>query len=605
MTAAPLLAWPVDEMTRVFPKDAPARDAARRARAGWQLWAARGEFVELHLGLSGAPKLADVTVEMSDLRPASRGASGAIPGRSARVRWVGLVPVPIDTFDALGAERPDEVPGWYPDPLLDAPPWMPPIRLSPDSPAGRLCAGMHVSFRVPRNAPPGAYRGHVGILLAGKVQARIPVTVTVWPFAIPRSPGFHVTNWFHLDCLTKHHRCEPWSERHWKLLDLYAQDMAEHRQSVISTPTLMGNFHNSDPMTLVDATLTRDGKWRFDMRRLARWVELFDRHGFELYEMWHLASQGRGDFAPPFCVTHEATGKKVWHHAMKTDSRAYRGLIAAFLREISAWLDRRDLTKRFLLHVFDEPIKADWPRYVELDRFFREHAPGLRHVDAISTSELITGHGAKIDIPVPLTYHLWDPDQYYKNRAAEGKEPVWWYTCSGPTGKYGNRFVCAPLIHTRILQWQAFAFGVSGYLHWGLNFWHRLGQSVSGRPGINGYADETLVNPMREHPTGWPVGDAAIVYPDPRWWEEHGPLGSLRWESMRAGLQDWELITSLAEAVEARKNQPGAGPALARARRVLAQIRGPIAGDLREYCRDTGKLLSIRRTVGDCLAALG
>jgi hypothetical protein len=246
-----------------------------------------------------------------------------------------------------------------------------------------------------------------------------------------------------------------------------------------------------------------------------------------------------------------------------------------------------------------------WAHYAKLSRFYHDHAPKLRHIDAISASELITGFGADIDIPVPCTPHLGDPDGYYLNRAREGRQPVWWYTCCGPAGRYANRFVYMPLINTRMIHWQSYAFGISGYLHWGYNFWHRVGQNASGWPGINGYADYTLVNPYREHCPLWPVGDCCIVYPDPRWWEDHGPISSLRYEAMRAGLQDYELLRMLDGLVAQGGQRKGAAAeAAARGRRLLKAIRGPIAGSLTEFTRDKDKLLRARQAVGDCIAEL-
>ena len=212
MPATTLRVWPADELTRIFPKDVAPRDAAVRARKGWEHWAARGEFVGLQLGIAGIAKLTDVTVVFDDLRLGRAG--GSIPGQSVRVRWVGLVPVPIDGFDGLAAERPEEVPGWYPDPLIDTPPWIPAARSTPDSPVSHRSAAMHLSFRVPPGATAGIYRGRVSVIVAGKVAVRLPITLHVWPFAIAPSPRFGVANWFHLDCLTKHHRCEPWCAEH-------------------------------------------------------------------------------------------------------------------------------------------------------------------------------------------------------------------------------------------------------------------------------------------------------------------------------------------------------------------------------------------------------
>jgi hypothetical protein len=577
-------AWPVEEGARVFPSDDPPRRPAR----GWDLCAARGEVVTFQIGIKAGFSLADLQIALDPLR---KGAE-AIPAEAAQVRWVGLVPVPQDAYDPASSERPANVPGWYPDPLLEQPPWtgFNPLR----------SAAAHVTLRVPARAVPGRYRGSVTLTRQGKRCARLPLTLEVWPFSLPKRPGLHVTNWFHPDCVTKWHRCEPWGARHWKLLDLYAATMTEYRQDTIITPTLIGNFHNSDPMTLVDAIRNKDGEYRFDFRKLERWVALFDRHGFRLFEMWHLASQARGTHAPRFPVFDEKKGKTVWLEKLVVLSPEYRKLVGGFLRELSRWLDRRGLSDRFLLHVYDEPRKETWPHYAKVSAFFREHAPALRHIDAISASDIITEFGADIDIPVPLTTHLED-DAYYRERARAGKKPVWWYTCCGPAGRYANRFVCQPSLATRIMPWQAFVHGISGYLHWGYNFWHRCYQDGSGLPGVNVYADQVLLNPYLEHPPRWAVGDAAIVYPHPRWWEDRGPVGSLRYEAHRAGLQDYELLLKLKHVSEAPRS-----PALGvTARRLLKAVRGPLAGSLTEFTRDGRRLALVRREIGNCVANNG
>jgi hypothetical protein len=626
VSTSTLSAWPVGALERTFPLDQPPRDAARKAKAGWQLCAAGGEYVTFQIGLRTDVKLADVEATVEPLR----GPKGEIPSEAFQVRWVGLVPVPHDAFSMSGAERPEYVPGWYPDPLTEQPPW------NGSNPP--RAAGMHLTFFVPPKTAAGVYRGRVTVRVKGKSQACMPVTLEVWPFAIPRRPSFHVTNWFQLDCVTKWHRCDPWSERHWRLLDLYAKEMAAHRQDVITTPTLIGNFHNSDPMTLVDAVREKDGSYRFDLRRLERWVKLFDAHGFRYFEMWHLAAQGHGKTAPPFGVYDTAKGKRVSYDKLAVTSPTYRQIVGAFLDEMSKWLDKRGLSDRFLLHVFDEPRKDQWPHYARLSAFYRQHAPKLKHIDAISTSELITQFGGDVDIPVPLTPHLAD-DAYYqqrargktgsgpfcpedpngrlRNRRARANDarrktdltrfpPVWWYTCCGPSERYANRFVFMPLICPRILQWQAFVLGISGYLHWGYNFWHRLGQNASGWPGINVYADHTLVNPYREHPARWGVGDACIVYPDPQWWLDKGPVSSLRYEAMREGLQDYELLRMLEDAVTAGagKGGPSRAEVVRTGRRLLAQVRGPIAGSLTDFTRDPAVLLRAREDIGRTVVEL-
>jgi len=80
------------------------------------------------------------------------------------------------------------------------------------------------------------------------------------------------------------------------------------------------------------------------------------------------------------------------------------------------------------------------------------------------------------------------------------------------------------------LHWINFRYGVTGYLHWGYNYWGKH-------------------DPYRELAIPWdgglqylPAGDAWIVYPG-----KEGPLDSIRFEAMRDGINDYELLSRFAE----------------------------------------------------------
>ncbi len=602
MPSQPVISvWPADELSRVFPRDFPPPAAGQLAAGGWELSAARGEYCGWQLGLAYAGDLAGLEISVAPLRQGRHELAAAV-----QTRWVGLAAMPLDSFDAEAAERPELAPAWYPDPLQEHVPWRPSFGAhGPKKFCGPRSAAVHLSLAVPRNARAGRYRGRVVVRRGRRVLARLPVNLEVWPFALPRRPTFELANWLHLDCLTQWHRCAPWSERHWNILDRYAAEMAAHRHTLILTPTLTGNWHNADPMTLVDITRRGNGAYHFDLRRLQRWVSLFDRHGFHYFEILPFLAHGWGGEAPRFEMFDEKKGRKVRFEKLSATSPMYRQLLAAFLSELARWLDRRRLTDRCLLHVFDEPGKRYWPFYAEMSAFLRQHLPGVKQIDAISQSAIITEFGAGLDIPVPLTSHF-DHDQYFQHRARAGREPVWWYTCCEPGGRYANRFVCMPLLSGRILFWQAFAWNIGGFLHWGFNFWHRINLQAGLRPGASTYADVVAGNPYREHEATWPVGDGSIVYPHLRWWEDCGPVSSLRWEAMRAGLQDQELLKMLAALAgrAERRRTPSSARAGARARKLLAAVRGPIAGSLTEFSRNRKLLLETRRAAGECVAAL-
>jgi len=90
---------------------------------------------------------------------------------------------------------------------------------------------------------------------------------------------------------------------------------------------------------------------------------------------------------------------------------------------------------------------------------------------------------------------------------------------------YPNRFIDFSLLKTRILHWINFRYGLTGYLHWGYNWWSK--------------APFSDVEP-RQGDIDLPPGDNAIVYPG-----QDGMISSIRWEMIRKGIEDHEMLVEL------------------------------------------------------------
>jgi hypothetical protein len=107
---------------------------------------------------------------------------------------------------------------------------------------------------------------------------------------------------------------------------------------------------------------------------------------------------------------------------------------------------------------------------------------------------------------------------------------VWFYTCLFPRGRYMNRLMDFPLLKTQLLHWLNYRYSLTGFLHWGWNFWGPE-PLKNTQPVIN--MNLTLL----------PSGDAFIVYPDR---ERLSVFPSVRLEAMRAGIEDYEMLVALA-----------------------------------------------------------
>ena len=137
-----------------------------------------------------------------------------------------------------------------------------------------------------------------------------------------------------------------------------------------------------------------------------------------------------------------------------------------------------------------------------------------------------SGLEEEVDIWVPLTpvYDL----ELAKQARARGKE-VWWYICISPPHPYANWFVEYPAIEARLLWWMTYQYQVPGFLYYLTNLRH----SQNNLMRLTGH------NKTNWNPASWRTanGDGCFIYSGP-----DGPISTIRFENIRDGLEDSELL---------------------------------------------------------------
>jgi hypothetical protein len=146
---------------------------------------------------------------------------------------------------------------------------------------------------------------------------------------------------------------------------------------------------------------------------------------------------------------------------------------------------------------------------------------------------------------------------------------AWFYTCLYPQGRHLNRFIDYPLLKTRLLHWFNYRYDFTGFLHWGGNYW-------ASDPFGN---TEPALEDGKEV---LPAGDAFITYP---WREKNSIHSSIRLETMREGIEDYELLRAVAV-----KN-----PETAR------QLAGKAIPDVTSYIRDVAAFRKLQAELYDAL----
>ncbi len=301
-----------------------------------------------------------------------------------------------------------------------------------------------------------------------------------------------------------------YSDAWWELMANYARAMK----------VLRVNSLNLTPIDfLVDAGTKRisETEWHFDFTLFDRFVELFLKEGSFRYltlcapvgSVWGKTILG--------C---DEQGKIAWYEIGKPEAehwaRAYWGAMYQHFAE-KGWLSM------MVLRLQDEPHSTEfwfWARNIA-----KEVCPGVPCGEPLDTHEIAVQLAGECNQYVPrLEVYASDPF-FYAQRQKAG-DTVWCYSCCFPEENWWlNKFIDLPHSYSRLIKWACFAQGITGFLHWGFNYW----------------GDKTIygIQPAARY-----KGDGYIVYPDI---ENFNVTMSNRGIATREGLYDWELLHMLAQ----------------------------------------------------------
>jgi hypothetical protein len=174
------------------------------------------------------------------------------------------------------------------------------------------------------------------------------------------------------------------------------------------------------------------------------------------------------------------------------------------------------------------------------------------------------------------------------------RDVCWWCVAGGPPHPYRTNFIAYPAIDHRILHWMNWKYGVTGVLYWSTMYWQ----------------DNPWTMPMSYTPdrTGkWGNGDGHLLYPAQRdkasSYIKSGPVDSIRWEMIREGVEDYDYLYMLKEAVEKASSDPKKAKAVAVGRKALAEADSLVRSRT-DYEKNPQKLHAVRNQVGEALDAL-
>lgn len=381
---------------------------------------------------------------------------------------------------------------------------------------GRLA--LYCSLEASCSAKPGLYCGCLQITAqnGSAFSLRIPVRCQVHACRIPggNSTRLSMLNFFNYEGISAQHRAAEGSETWWEIYRRYVRAQLDMRCTHILLPTGIPVKDSAGRLTGFDFSFAKkagqialeEGAPFLCGGHIAHWNEWTEA---EYYPFWDSAAgittgEGYLQLRLYFTAWAEVIRKNGWQKVM-TQALA------------------------------DEPQVHNAKTYRILACIFRKFLPSIPIIDAVETTDL--GGGIDIWVPKQVTY---EKHREAFDRLKAAGETLWFYTCAFPAGNTMNRSMDLPLTVSRLVLWMGAAYRLSGFLHWGFNYY--IGDDIW----------HSACCPHKE--ALLPAGDAHIVYPGP-----NGPLPSVRFEAQRAGAEEYELLMQLmdrrpekAEAIIAR-----------------------------------------------------
>ena len=507
-----LTVQPVDSLVRIYPDQPPPASPPPDV-----LHIPPGGHVSLQVAIQVAR---DCSVTLAP-EPITRADGRPLVGH-ARVAHILPVHVEANTQGSMKTRPGGTVPeGWMASFVREAPYDVAEVVTEASSfraDADQTHAAL-LEVSVARACPPGPYQGGLRVS-AGEATSSVPFRLVVHRTPIPAHPAIHVTHWFWPEPVNLATGAIPgwWSERHWRLIEHSGRQLRRLGQETILNPLV--NHRES----LIRIIRGRDGKYRFDFTRFDRWIALFDRLGFRVFEGAHIISLPTKAMGGVW-VRDAATGKAEPLPEAATRDK-WLEFLPIFYAALGQHLKEHAINERYIQHQLDEP--GDPEIYQRLAELARTHLPGVRTVDAINKTP--DKYSPLVDIQV-FALQLLPKNEALAAQRRDAGQSSWLYHCTSPYPPYPNRHLDRPLSESRLYPWLAFWLRAEGYLFWAANMYR----------GADEYRTSIGPLPNGSQDPGHPPGDAWMMYRGP-----DGLRASMRMLAFRDGLEDHALLTMLA-----------------------------------------------------------
>ncbi len=340
-----------------------------------------------------------------------------------------------------------------------------------------------------------------------------------YPISLDTTKEMKYIVWNKFDYWTEELGIEKYTQEWYGKVAQMASLMKEGGQNIFSLPwSLLFEENSADPTNPV-----------LMEERTSDYIRIFKEAGIELISSSTFSGRKDGNWMAK--ELRLAAGMM----AASPEAKVY---IKNACLQLDNYIKKMGLEDKWYFSISDEPDFPHVKDYQLLASYVHEFLPDIPILEATKARESLVG---SIDVWCPTV------DQYEMNRdffvaRQKAGEEVWVYTCLDPGGPWLNRMLDQEKLRQVWFGWTASLMDVTGYLHWGFNYYQNgvdpWKQSVV--PFFHAGGPKAARNQL-------PAGDSHIAFP-----YEGEFVGGARLRAMAIGMQDYILLQMLREKDEAK-----------------------------------------------------
>ena len=390
--------------------------------------------------------------------------------------------------------------------------------------------GLWIKVKTESDTPAGVYTGSFTLDMNGE-KTSIPVEVTVWDFAISNESHARTAFNYYLENLAMLE-----GDTSDEMLEKYYEFFLDYRVNLQKLPCKNSDF---------DAFVSLVKKYQDDER-----VNTWCLPG--LYHQESTEDKGvvmdKGDI-PAFERMMELVSKLIAESVK--DNKNY--LSKALWYDITTdeysmsteamWkysANRYEVFREYLKDIVDRYDTAFGASYIDSIEGLRED---ILYLPIVSVSAYVYGVTEKANIWCPLfnEYATNKADYDSKMEALDTpNKEMWWYGCVGPVYPYPTYHIDDVLFSSRVVSWMQYDYGITGNLYYEITLASKSSSSI----------DPEMRNPYENYNRyGDNNGDGYLVYPG-CYYGIDGPVASMRLESIRDGMEEYEYLYELDKAYQ-------------------------------------------------------